>query len=157
MKVNHAGEHGAVCIYSAQIQVSRVLWPSAVKDLVEFRSHELRHRSIFQAELLRRGRPRCRSYWLCGIGGYTLGFFTACCGKTAIAATTAAVETVVLRHLESQLAALGTSDPMATVAIRAIADDERQHQQVSAAAAGSGLWYKVLTPLVAASTEAVWS
>lgn len=72
LKVNHAGEHGAICIYTAQIHVARLTAPSMVSELVEFRSHELRHRSIFLAELRRRNRPRCRSYWLCGAGGCPL-------------------------------------------------------------------------------------
>src|SRR5436853_6438458 len=88
LKVNHAGEHGAICIYTAQIHIARITAPSLVAELVEFRSHELRHRSIFLAELQRRNRARCRSYWLCGAGGCLLGLITAICGRSAIAATT---------------------------------------------------------------------
>jgi ubiquinone biosynthesis monooxygenase Coq7 len=159
LKVNHAGEHGAICIYTAQIHVGRLTARSMVPELVEFRSHERRHRSIFLSELQRRNRPRCRSYWLCGAGGYFLGFFTALCGRSAIAATTAAVEKVVLRHLEQQLAVLGGSDPQASAAISAIISDEKEHHDRSEAHARSGwFWPKVITPLVALSTEfVIWS
>lgn len=62
LKVNHAGENGAVNIYAGQIFFARFTAPGMVADLVEFKSHEERHRAIFWAELQRRDRPRCRSY-----------------------------------------------------------------------------------------------
>lgn len=102
IKVNHAGEHGAICIYSGQIHIARLTARSMVSELTEFRSHERRHRAIFGAELQRRGRSRCRSYWFCGVGGYVLGLITGVLGPSAIAATTVAVESVVLRHLEQK-------------------------------------------------------
>ena len=48
----------------------------------------------------RRGKPRCRSYHLCGVGGWMLGLITGLLGRQAIAATTVAVENVVLGHLQ---------------------------------------------------------
>src|SRR4051812_47288131 len=107
LKVNHAGEHGAVNIYTGQVFLARITAPSMVAELIEFKSHEEKHRAIFWAELERRNRPRCKSYWLCGIGGFTLGLVTGVFGRRAIAATTVAVESVVLRHLEQQLVLLG--------------------------------------------------
>jgi ubiquinone biosynthesis monooxygenase Coq7 len=156
IKVNHAGEHGAICIYSGQIHMARLTAPAMVSELTEFRSHEQRHRAIFGAELQRRGRPRCRSYWFCGLGGYALGLITGVLGPSAIAATTVAVESVVLRHLEHQLATLRGRDPAAVSAISAIVTEEQQHHDRSAGRAQAGsFWPKVLTPVVSASTEAV--
>ena len=156
MKVNHAGEHGAICIYSGQIFMARLTARDLVGELKEFRSHELRHRSIFWSELQVRGRPRCRSYWVCGLGGYVLGLVTGLFGHNAIAATTVAVEGVVLRHLEQQVTNLQSSDPAAVAAISAIVAEERQHHEQSASHVQvSGIWSKVLTPIVAASTETV--
>lgn len=156
LKVNHAGEHGAVCIYSGQMHVARLTARAKLGELSEFRSHEQRHRAIFSAELQRRRRPRCRSYWLCGLGGYVLGFLTGLLGAGAIAATTVAVESVVLRHLERQLATLHGKDQAAVRAISAIVGEERQHlgRSVGNLQAGS-FWSKVLTPVVSASTESV--
>lgn len=156
LKVNHAGEHGAVCIYSGQIHAARLTARTMLGELSEFRSHEQRHRTIFGAELQRRRRPRCRSYWLCGFGGYVLGLFTGLLGSQAIAATTAAVESVVLRHLERQLTTLRGTDETAVCAISAIVGDERQHHDHSAGRLHAGnFWSKVLTPVVSASTESV--
>src|SRR3982750_862171 len=81
LKVNHAGEHGAVNIYAGQIICARVTAPAIVPELMEFKSHEERHRAIFQAELHRRGLPRCRSYWLCATGGFLLGVLSGLMGR----------------------------------------------------------------------------
>ena len=156
IKVNHAGEHGAICIYTGQSIMARLTARRMIHELTEFRTHEQRHRAIFGAELQRRGKRRCRSYWLCGIGGFVLGTVTGLLGANAIAATTVAVESVVLRHLEHQLANLGSSDPAAVVAISAIVAEERQHHDHSANHVQAGtFWPKVLMPIVSASTEAV--
>ena len=99
LKVNHAGEHGAVGIYTGQILMARLTAPHLVDALDGFRAHERRHRQLFDAELQRRHRPRCRSYTLCGLGGLALGLLSGLLGAKAIAVTTVAVERVVLRHL----------------------------------------------------------
>lgn len=156
IKVNHAGEHGAISIYTGQILLAHLTARGMVGELTEFRSHEQRLRAIFGAELQRRRQRRCRSYWLCGIGGFVLGVITGSLGANAIAATTVAVESVVLRHLEQQLAALGCNDPAAVCAISAIVSEEQQHHDHSASQVQTDrFWSKVLTPLVSASTEAV--
>jgi 3-demethoxyubiquinol 3-hydroxylase len=156
VKVNHAGEHGAISIYTGQIFMARLTARRIVPELIEFRSHEQRHRAIFGAELTRRNRPRCRSYWLCGLGGFVLGMVTGLLGTGAIAATTAAVESVVLRHLEHQLSMLQDQDPAAVSAISSIVAEERQHHDQSLGHVTAGtFWPRVLTPIVSASTEAV--
>jgi 3-demethoxyubiquinol 3-hydroxylase len=134
LKVNHAGEHGAVSIYKAQIWMAMFRAPDRVPALTQCLAHEMRHRSIFAAELARRGMARCRSYTLCAVGGFALGLLTGVLGRRAMAATTVAVEHVVLRHLAQQLAALGDRDAAASTAIRSIVDDERDHHDRAAQA-----------------------
>jgi ubiquinone biosynthesis monooxygenase Coq7 len=156
IKVNHAGEHGAVNIYAGQILAARITARAMVQELAEFKSHEERHRGIFDAELKRRGRRRCHSYFLCGVGGFVLGIITGLFGRRAIAATTVAVEHVVLGHLVDQLDVLRGKDDFAVNAISAIVEEEQQHHDQSAAhISGGGFWPAILSPLVAASTEAV--
>jgi len=146
LKVNHAGEFGAISIYTGQIAIARLFARELVPELVEFRSHERRHREIFAAELARRGRRRCRSYWLCGFGGLSLGLMTGLMGRRAISATTVAVEHVVLRHLEHQLAVLQGTDAEAVVAITAIVEEERaHHDQAAAHVEQTGVLYRVLS------------
>jgi 3-demethoxyubiquinol 3-hydroxylase len=103
LKVNHAGEHGAVNIYRGQRISARFTASGMLAELAEFMAHEVSHREVFRAELARRTAPRCVSYWLCAAGGFSLGLITGLLGRKAIAATTVAVERVVLRHLEHQL------------------------------------------------------
>ena len=156
LKVNHAGEQGAINIYSGQIMMARLTARDLVPMLAEFREHERRHRSIFWAELERRGRPRCKSYWLCALGGFALDLLTGLLGRSAIAATTVAVERVVLGHLKQQIVALNGIDTSAVDAITAIVEDEQHHHDQSVAHVSDGnFWMKALFPLVAASTESV--
>jgi 3-demethoxyubiquinol 3-hydroxylase len=156
LKVNHAGEHGAVNIYTGQIFLARLTARNVLPELREFRSHEERHRAIFWAELERRGKPRCRSYWLCGLGGFVLGLITGMLGQQAIAATTVAVERVVLAHLNDQVSALSGHDDAAVTAIDSILRDERDHHDRSSAHLQTkGIWSKLLQPVVATSTHTV--
>jgi ubiquinone biosynthesis monooxygenase Coq7 len=131
IKVNHAGEHGAVNIYAGQIAAARLRASVLLPELAEFKAHEERHRSIFANELKKRGLRRCRSYWLCGVGGYVLGFLTGLMGVRSIAIATVAVERVVLRHLRQQLLDIGITDPDATAAISAILSEEQHHHDHS--------------------------
>ena len=156
LKVDHAGEHGAVNIYRGQLTACRYRDPALRRELDEFRRHEESHRDIFAEELRRRGVHRCRSYHLCGFGGYILGLITGLCGRPSIAATTVAVERVVLRHLDAQLRDLRDTDPDAYRAIESIIRDEREHHDRAALEKRRGIfWPRILGPIVSASTEAV--
>lgn len=156
LKVDHAGEHGAVQIYTGQIAVARWRCPELVPLLEEFRSHECRHREVLGAALRARNVRRCRSWRLCELGGLVLGVLTAVCGRTAIGATTAAVERVVLGHLRRQLSDLERSDRSAFEAIASIVDDEQAHHDSGRLLVEArSLWLAVLTPVVAAATETV--
>ena len=156
LKVNHAGENGAIHIYAAQAFVARLTAPSLVPELLDFKAHEERHRAIFWAELHARGRPRCRSYLLCAIGGLVLGFVTALFGRRAMAATTVAVERVVLRHLHEQITVLRETDPRATLAISSVlAEEQQHHDQAASHIQARGFWLQALQPVVSTSTEAI--
>src|SRR5882672_891024 len=91
LKVDHAGEHGAVNIYRGQALVSTWRAPAIVEELQAFQRHEEGHRQLFLTEMQRRGVRRCRSYHFCGIGGWLLGVGTGLLGPSAVAATTVAV------------------------------------------------------------------
>lgn len=156
LKVNHAGENGAIHIYLGQLQMARWTAPSMLGQLRQFRAHEEEHRAIFGEEMARRGTRRCRSYWLCAAGGYVLGLVTGLGGAQAIAATTYAVEHVVLQHLRHQLATLNGHDEAACAAIARIIEDEQQHHDQSAVRMGqSRFWRRTLIPVVNWSTASV--
>jgi ubiquinone biosynthesis monooxygenase Coq7 len=156
IKVNHAGEHGAVNIYRGQLLLARFTAAGQVDALRGFLAHERRHRQIFENELLRRQQARCKAFVLCGAGGYVLGMFTGLLGRRAIAATTYAIENVVLKHLQAQLAALAGRDDHAVEAISGILAEEAAHRDHYAELSpGDRFWRAFLLPLVAACTESV--
>lgn len=156
IKVNHAGEFGAVNIYRAQIFVARLTAPNVVPLLEEFIEHERRHLATFGEYLASRGIRRCRSYLFCGIGGYVLGFITALLGKPGIMACTAAVETVVTAHLVHQLEQLrAEGDHAAVSAVESIVADELEHREVGVVEGRNSLLYKPLGAIVSAATSAV--
>lgn len=156
VKVNHAGEHGAVSIYRGQRIACRWRSSRLRRELEEFQRHEEHHRAIFAEELRRRGVERCRSYRLCGMGGLVLGLITGICGRASIAATTVAVERVVLRHLDAQLRELRERDRDAHAAISAIIEDQQDHHRRASLEPRQGIfWPKVIRPIVSATTEAV--
>ncbi|WP_374526218.1 demethoxyubiquinone hydroxylase family protein [Sphingopyxis sp.] len=156
MKVDHAGEHGAVCIYRMQRWFARWRAPDLLPELDEFIAHERGHRALFAAELQRRERRRCRSYLLCGLGGTLLGISTGLAGRGAMAATTVAIERVVLRHMRTQIDALRGTDPGAVELLQRIICEEQEHHDLSAARlVPGGFWSRLIDPVVAISTEAV--
>ncbi|MFZ6778887.1 demethoxyubiquinone hydroxylase family protein [Undibacterium sp. Ji83W] len=156
LKVNHAGEHGAVHIYAGQILIARFTAPAMLAELREFKAHEEKHRALFAAELQRRACRPCRSAFLCAAGGLVLGIVTGLFGRHAIAATTVAVERVVLRHLQAQLTALTSVDAAAVKVIAAIVAEEQLHHDQSAAHLDKlTLCSKSLQTMVSGATEAV--
>jgi ubiquinone biosynthesis monooxygenase Coq7 len=156
MKVDHAGEHGAICIYTAQKWFARWRAPTLLEDLDHFLAHERGHRDLFGRELARRGRRRCRSYLFCGLGGLVLGAITGLAGRNAIIATTVAVERVVLKHMYAQIEALVGKDEAAVALLRHIIVEEQEHHDVLAASLETfGFWPKIIDPTVALSTRVV--
>ena len=127
VKVNHAGEYGAIRIYAAQIAVARRLYPDEVPALAEMREHEKRHCAVFRDAMpARRSRP-CRVMALWSRGGWLLGFLTALLGHQGIWACTAAVEAAVHRHLDDQLHFLASRDAGLSGIILSIREEELAH------------------------------
>lgn len=158
IKVDHAGENGAVNIYRAQKFVARIRAPTLVDQLTEFQRHEEEHRAIFREYLASIGVRRCMSYHFSGLGGFSLGFVTALIGPSAIAATTFAVEHVVLRHLEEQLEYLQDASPEAHKCVREIYDDERAHHDTAEGQMSPDGWLtRILIAVVQLCTETVIS
>ncbi|OZG72434.1 hypothetical protein BTA51_15000 [Hahella sp. CCB-MM4] len=156
MKVNHSGEFGAMNIYRAQIAVSKIFRSNQIDMLEEFLAHETSHRDIFAAELKARNVRQCRSYLLCGIGGYCLGLISALLGRNSILACTAAVESVVITHLEMQLKVLERAgDEHAYNAVKSIYVDEMQHLEKGENSNKDCVFYKPYVKAVSICTELV--
>lgn len=155
MKVNHAGEHGAVSIYAGQIFMARFTAKSLLPELMAFKADEEKHRTTFYRELQRRGLKRCKSYWLCAAGGYVLGIGTGLFGVQAISLTTVAVERTVLRHLRHQTELLA-EDVEAVSAISSILSDEQEHHDAAANHNHtSGIFGRMMSTAISGATESV--
>ena len=101
MRVDHAGEYGAVRIYKGQLDVlgeNHPLYPM-IKHMAE---QEDEHLATFDKLLGERGvRPTpLQPFW--HVAGYALGAATALMGEKAAMACTAAVEEVIDDHYEEQ-------------------------------------------------------
>jgi 3-demethoxyubiquinol 3-hydroxylase len=65
VRVNHAGEFGAIRIYSAQIAISARRYPDVTPALTDMLEHEKKHCTAFVSAMPARGRAAlCR----CGAG-----------------------------------------------------------------------------------------
>ncbi|MGC1574903.1 MAG: demethoxyubiquinone hydroxylase family protein [Beijerinckiaceae bacterium] len=129
VKVNHAGEYGAIRIYTAQIAVAARLCPDAVPALSRMLAHEREHCAAFQAAMPARDARPCRIMKLWSCGGWLLGFLMALLGRQGIWACTAAVEAAVHRHLDDQLRFLAERDRQLHQVIASIREEELSHLQ----------------------------
>ena len=154
VRVNHAGEYGAIRIYRAQISVARRLFPDIAHDLGEMLEHEIRHCAVFSAAMpARRSRP-CRLISLWSTGGALLGFLTALTGRQGIWTCTAAVEAAVHRHLDDQLGFLATRDRDLHNAIRNIRVEELFHlHHAEMQLQPPGLYHRALRTLISVLTD----
>ncbi len=156
IKVDHAGENGAVNIYRAQRFALFVRARGLLSQLQKFQHHEEEHRRIFAVHLNNIGVRRCISYHACGIGGFCLGLITGLMGPNAVSATTFAVEHVVLNHLEEQLSFLKEKDTAAYSCVKKIYADEKAHHDVAEnQMIKQTLMARILVPIVKLSTEIV--
>jgi ubiquinone biosynthesis monooxygenase Coq7 len=156
LKVNHAGEFGAINIYRAQIMLAKLFRRDLVPMLESFMADEKRHLDIFWTEIRRRNGLRCKSYWLCGLGGWSMGLISALFGKRGIMACTWAVESVVVNHLNEQLVYLGQRhDKAAFEAVKSILDDEQNHRDIGLNEGGMNRLYAPFRFMISSFTEGV--
>jgi ubiquinone biosynthesis monooxygenase Coq7 len=127
LRVNHAGEYGAIRIYGAQIAVAERWFPDLVAALAEMLGHEKHPCAAFFAAMPTRGSRPCRIMSLWSMGGWLLGFLTALAGRQSIWVCTAAVEAAVHRHLDDQLHFLSHRDAELHGIILSIREEERSH------------------------------
>jgi ubiquinone biosynthesis monooxygenase Coq7 len=131
LRVNYAGEYGAIRIYRAQIAVARLLHPSVAPFLSETVVHEQRHAAQFRSLMPARATRPCGATPLWGLGGTFLGLLTGLMGTDAMMICTEAVERTVHAHLNRQLAWLGGRDTELSRVIAAIRDEEMGHHDTA--------------------------
>ena len=127
LRVNHAGEHGAVSIYQAQIQRLNGADSELREWLNETLDHERRHRTAFQDAMPPRGAKPCRALVIWKSGGSLLGWFSSAFGRVGVLVCTQAVEETVHRHLLEQISFLDRADPELADIVRDILKEEVDH------------------------------
>ena len=130
LRVDHAGELGAVHIYRGQHAVfAHARGREAIAaDMAEHEGHEQAHLSAFDDLLTRRNvRPTVFAP-LWRAAGFGLGAATALMGEKAAHACTEAVETVIEQHYADQLEELAGLEPELAAELSRFRDDELAHR-----------------------------
>lgn len=157
LRLDQAGEYGAIQIYSAQLLIARLFYKNIVSKLEEMILHEKEHYRTFNNLLMARSMQPFRIIKFWAVGGFVLGFFTAILGRKAIWICTDAVETTVLDHLEWQLEFLSKNDREVHTAVLSIVADEKDHQEFGQKYGENSLLYTPIFFVVKKSTEfAIW-
>ncbi len=105
IRVDHAGEYGAVAIYRGQRAVFDRLRSKAriASQLEEMQADEQHHLDAFD-EMIQSGQSRPTALMpLWSVAGYGLGVATALLGEKAAHACTEAVESVIEKHYDDQV------------------------------------------------------
>lgn len=132
VRVDQAGEYGAVRIYAGQLAVMGDRGPFGAK-IREMEAQEVEHRAWFDKLIVERGgRPTLlQPIW--HVAGFALGAATALIGPKAAMACTAAIETEIDLHYTQQLEELGQEDSELAEKIALARDDEREHRDTALA------------------------
>ena len=129
LRVDHAGEYGAVHIYRAQRAVfeGRQRKAAIAADMAEMQAQEAVHLARFDALLnAERVRPTVLiPLWR--LAAIALGTGTALLGEKAAHACTEAVEDVIEKHYADQIAELSDSDPELAAELTVFRDEELAH------------------------------
>src|SRR5262245_2092657 len=152
LRVDHAGEYGAVAIYRGQLAVfgRQTGRERITAQLTEMADQEQEHLDAFD-KLLASGRVRPTALspvW--NAAGFALGAATALLGEKAAHACTEAVETVIEEHYGDQVAELETAgDAELASKLAKFRDDEVAHKDLAAAeGAAQAPGYPILSALI---------
>jgi len=157
LRVDHAGEYGAVAIYRGQQAVfgrSSATAPMAAQ-LAEMEAEEQKHLEAFDRLLVEREvRPTAMTpVW--NVAGYGLGVVTALMGEKAAHACTEAVETVIEQHYDQQAQEIDAVEPDLAATFREFREDELHHRDTAVqGGAKEAPGYPVLSRLIRAGCHA---
>jgi ubiquinone biosynthesis monooxygenase Coq7 len=156
IRVDQAGEYGAVRIYEGQLAV--LAGTKAGRAIEEMAAREREHLETFERMMVeRRVRPTALSP-LWHMAGFALGAATALMGPRAAMACTVAVEEVIGDHYAGQAEKLGDDEADLRETILEFRDDELAHLETAVeheARAAPG--YEPLTAAVKAGSRlAIW-
>ncbi len=133
IRVDHAGERGAVKIYEGQLLALNTL----VKDenlkkiIEEMKIHEKEHCEFFEKEIKKRKIKPTKFLPLWDLLGVGLGFGSTLLGKKAAMLCTASVEEVIDEHYQNQIDQLGSDEKNLKKKIIKFREDELHHKDIA--------------------------
>ncbi len=129
VRVNQAGEMGAIEIYKGQLAVLKN--KPIAKEIISMLKQEEKHYKTFSDLLIKHNiRPTLLSP-LWKVGGFSLGVFTAILGKESTMACTEAVEEVIVKHYEQQTKYLKKNKNKLYKITSNFAKEEKEHMNVA--------------------------
>ena len=133
IRVDHAGERGAIKIYEGQLlALNTIKKDSALKEKIEkMKEHEKEHLEYFEKEIQKRKIKPTYLLPLWDIMGVGLGFGTALMGKKAAMLCTASIEEVIEDHYQNQLKKLGNDEMELKAKIEEFKKDEVDHKNIA--------------------------
>ena len=156
IRVDHAGERGAIKIYEGQLLALKTFKQdeSLKKQIEEMKEHEKEHYEFFENEIKKRNIAPTKLLPLWDLLGVTLGFGTAMLGKKATLLCTASVEEVIGDHYKNQTYELHEDEKKLKENIIKFRNDELNHKDIAyqGGAAKDGL-YGLLDKVIKTSSR----
>ena len=157
IRVDHAGERGAVKIYEGQLLALKTICKDSKleKTIEEMKIHELEHRNFFESEIKKRNITPTKLLPLWDLLGVGLGFGSTILGREAAMLCTASVEEVIDEHYQNQIEQLGTDEKVLKDKIIKFRQDELHHKDIAyeKGATKKGL-YSILDKIIKTGSKA---
>ena len=133
IRVDHAGERGAIKIYEGQLLALKTFKKNdkLKRKIEEMREHEREHFEYFDNEIKKRNIEPTKLLPLWDLMGVTLGFGTAMLGEKAAMLCTASVEEVIDDHYKDQTYKLGDDEKELKEKIIKFRQDELDHKEIA--------------------------
>jgi ubiquinone biosynthesis monooxygenase Coq7 len=133
IRVDHAGERGAVKIYEGQLLALSTLVKDddLKKKIEEMKVHEKEHCDFFEKEIKKRNIAPTKFLPLWDLLGVGLGFGSTLLGKKAAMLCTASVEEVIDKHYQNQIDQLDSNEKELKKKIIKFRDDELHHKDIA--------------------------
>jgi len=133
IRVDHAGERGAIKIYEGQLLALKTIKQdeNLLNTIEEMKEQEKEHLEYFEKEIRKRKIKPTSLLPLWDIMGVALGFGSALLGKKATMLCTASVEEVIDEHYNNQLKKLGNDEKDLKKKIEKFKEDEANHKNMA--------------------------
>ena len=133
IRVDHAGERGAVKIYEGQLlALNTIIKDENLKQTIEdMKIHEIEHCQFFEDEIKKRNITPTKFLPLWDLLGVSLGFGSTLLGKKAAMLCTASVEEVIDKHYLDQINQLGPEEKELKKKITKFRQDELHHKDIA--------------------------